>query len=102
MFTIGLDAQQSRQRIRRGRCHDTKDRGFPRRKPGCPLNGSRVLFGAGWVVIVLTVAPDLYLMLREADALSPVSGLSEGQSEAVYVVGLALLGPLVLWLTGSP
>ena len=66
------------------------------------MNGSRVLFGAGWVVIVITVAPDIYLMLREANLLSPISGVGEGPSEAVYVVALALLGPLVLWLTGSP
>lgn len=66
------------------------------------MNGSRVLFGAGWVVIVLTVAPDIYLMLREAEVLSSISGLGEGATEAVYVIGLALLGPLVLWLTGSP
>ena len=66
------------------------------------MNGSRVLFGAGWVVIVITVAPDIYLMLREANLLSPISGVGEGTTEAVYVVGLALLGPLVLWLTGSP
>ena len=64
--------------------------------------GSRVLLGAGWVVVVLTVAPDVYLMLREAAVLSTIPGLGEGQTEAVYVVGLALLGPLVLWLTGSP
>jgi hypothetical protein len=65
------------------------------------MNGARVLFGAGWVVIVLTVAPDIYLMLREADVLSPISGLGEGQTEAVYVIGLAMLGPLGLWLTGG-
>jgi hypothetical protein len=61
-----------------------------------------VLLGAGWVVIVLTVAPDMYVMLREGDVLSVIPGLGESQTEAVYVVGLALLGPLVLWLTGRP
>jgi len=64
--------------------------------------GSRLLLGAGWVVVVLTVAPDVYLMLREADVLSVIPALGEGPTEAVYVVGLALLGPVVLWLTGNP
>ncbi len=61
------------------------------------MNGSRVLFGAGWVVIVLQRLPRISTSCSEKPTdVSPISGLGEGQTEAVYVVGLALFGPLVL------
>ncbi len=63
-------------------------------------SGSRVLLGAGWVACVLAAAPELYVMLRDAGMLTPYAGLSDGQTEAVYVVGLALSLPLILWFTG--
>ena len=63
-------------------------------------SGSRVLLGAGWVACVLAAAPEVYVMLRDAGVVAPFGGLSDSQTEAVYVVGLALLLPLILWMTG--
>jgi hypothetical protein len=63
-------------------------------------SGSRVLLGAGWVACVLAAAPELYVMLRDGGVLSPIASLNDGQTEAIYVVGLALLLPAILWMTG--
>jgi hypothetical protein len=63
-------------------------------------SGSRVLLGAGWVACVLAAAPEVYVMLRDGGVLAPFGGLTDSQTEMVYVIGLALSLPLILWMTG--
>jgi len=61
----------------------------------------RVMAGAGWAFLILNLGPELVTILGGMGLLPTVPGLSAPATERVYVVGLALLGPLVLWLTSG-
>jgi hypothetical protein len=64
--------------------------------------GLRVIIGAAWAFGVINVAPDLMFMLIGKGWAPIIPGLSDNQTEFVYVLALALLGPLVLWYVSRP
>ena len=58
----------------------------------------KVMIGAAWAFAVLNVAPDVVAVLIERGALPILPGLAANWTEFVYVLALALLGPVMLWV----
>ena len=60
--------------------------------------GVKVMIGIAWAFGVLQLAPELLFVLIGEGYVPTLGTLSAAASEFVYVVALALVGPVVLWL----
>jgi hypothetical protein len=57
-----------------------------------------VMIGIAWTFGVINLAPDLVFVLIGEGYLPPIGTLSNAWSEWIYVLTLAAVGPLALWL----
>ena len=60
--------------------------------------GVKVMLGIAWAFGVLNLAPDLLFFLIGEGYVPTLGSLSAAASEFVYVVALAFVGPLLLWV----